>query len=95
MTRSYEPEAIAKGIADLIYTAAVLGVVAYAVRGELRDALARKRADFDERRAAVEAETDRIHKGRDYLAAIGPRIIAEEGLVRIDDETGAYLGMEP
>lgn len=85
-----------RGVVDAAYSLAVLGIVAYTIRGELRNALARTRADFDTRRREVEARTEQLRRGREYLGTIGPRIIAEEWREDAQgDDGGPFLGMEP
>lgn len=82
-----------KSLVDLAYSAAALGIIAYAVRGEIRAAFTRQRAAFDKRRREVEADKLRMINGRRYLDTIRDRIIAEEH--DAPDDGGPVLGMEP
>lgn len=78
-----------RGFVDLVYSALVVGVIAYLTRPQIREALDRRRAEIDAKRAEIEARIERERKGREYLDAIRETIIREE----VDADP--FYGMEP
>lgn len=82
-------ESMRRTIADLTQTAAVVAIIGYACRREIREAIDRRRVEIEAKRAEIEARVERERKGRAYLGAIRETIIAEEL------EAGPYYGMEP
>lgn len=87
---NYSRVEIVKAVVDLGYTALALGLVAYALRGEIRLAIARRRDEFEVKHREIAERIERERKGREYLAVIRDAIIDEE-----HREDGPLLGMEP
>lgn len=75
-----------------IYTAAILAVVAYLTRDEVRAAINRRTAEVEAKRREIEDRIERERKGREYLGVIRPTLIREEFGTA---DGGRFLGMEP
>lgn len=67
-----------RAMIDLVWTATVVGIIAYAGRRELRAFIARKRAEIDARTAAVQSAETQLRARLGFARSRRDEIIAEE-----------------